>query len=47
MLAQHITEWVNFLELQISPFIEDAEVASNLSKVHGYPCVRVKPFTER
>ena len=33
-LAQHIGEWANLLEAQISPVIEDAEAASGLSKVY-------------
>ncbi len=34
-LAQHMAEWANLLELQITPVIEDAEAASGLSKVYG------------
>jgi hypothetical protein len=34
-LAQHLGEWANLLEAQISPVIEDAEAASSLSKVYG------------
>jgi hypothetical protein len=33
-LAQHMGEWANLLEAQISPVIEDAEAASGLSKVY-------------
>ena len=33
-LAQHLGEWANLLEAQISPVIEDAEAASAFSKVY-------------
>jgi hypothetical protein len=34
-LAQHMGEWANLLELQITPVIEDAEAASGLAKPYG------------
>jgi len=34
-LAQHVAEWANLVELQVSPVIEDAEAAASLSKVYG------------
>jgi hypothetical protein len=34
-LAQHIAEWANLLEFQITPVIEDADAAKALSRVYG------------
>ena len=34
-LAQHIAEWANLLELQVTPVIEDEEAASSLSTVYA------------
>ena len=34
-LAQHVAEWANLLELQITPVIEDDEAASALSKAYA------------
>jgi hypothetical protein len=34
-LAQHVAEWANLLELEVSPVIEDAEAATAASKVFG------------
>ena len=34
-LAQHVAEWANLLEFQITPVIEDAEAVASLSKVYG------------
>lgn len=33
-LAQHAAEWANYLELQITPVIEDEEAAKALSKAY-------------
>jgi len=34
-LAQHATEWANYLELNITPVIDDEEAAVGLSKVYA------------
>lgn len=34
-LAQHMAEWANFLELQITPVIEDEQAGAALSKIYG------------
>ena len=34
-LAQHVAEWANLLELQITPVIEDADAAKALSRVYA------------
>jgi hypothetical protein len=34
-LAQHIAEWANLLEFQITPVIEDADAAKALSSVYA------------
>jgi hypothetical protein len=34
-LAQHVAECTNFLELKITPVIEDEEAASALSKAYS------------
>jgi hypothetical protein len=34
-MAQHMGEWADFLELEISPVVEDAEAASGLSRAYG------------
>ena len=34
-LAQHLGEWANFLEFQVTPVIEDAEAGAGLSKAYG------------
>ncbi len=34
-LAQHMAEWANYLELQITPVIDDAEAGAGLSKAYG------------
>ena len=34
-LAQHVAEWANLIEFQITPVIEDAEAVASLSKVYG------------
>jgi hypothetical protein len=34
-LAQHIAEWANLLEFQITPVIEDAQAAKALSRVYA------------
>ena len=34
-MAQHMGEWADFLELEISPVAEDAEAASGLSRAYG------------
>jgi hypothetical protein len=34
-MAQHSAEWANYLELTITPVIDDDEAAAGLSKVYG------------
>ena len=34
-LAEHVGQWANLLELQITPVIEDKEAAQALSTVYG------------
>jgi hypothetical protein len=35
VLAHHMAEWGDFLDLQVTPVLDDAEAASGLSKVYG------------
>ena len=35
-LAQHMTEWANLLDLQVTPVIEDEEAAKAASKVYKH-----------
>jgi hypothetical protein len=34
-LAQHMAEWANYLEMQVTPVIEDAEAGAGMSKAYG------------
>lgn len=34
-LAQHMAEWANYLELRITPVIEDEEAGAGMSKTYG------------
>ena len=34
-LAEHVAQWANLLELQVTPVIEDDEAASGMSRVYG------------
>ena len=34
-LYEHITQWANLLELQVTPVVEDSEAAQGMSKVYG------------
>ncbi len=34
-LAQHVAEWANLLDLQVTPVIDDANAAEALSRVYG------------
>ena len=35
LVAQHVAEWANQIELEVYPVIEDAEASSAASKVFG------------
>ena len=34
-LAQHVAEWANYLQLRVTPVMEDAEAGAGLSKEYG------------
>jgi hypothetical protein len=34
-VAQHVAEWANYLDIQVTPVIEDSEAAAALSKAYG------------
>ncbi|MHC5002655.1 MAG: DUF3303 domain-containing protein [Planctomycetota bacterium] len=34
-LAQHVAEWANLLDLQVTPVIEDDEAATALGRAYG------------
>jgi hypothetical protein len=35
LVAQHVAEWAELLELEVNPVIEDGAAADAVSKVHG------------
>ena len=34
-LAQHVAEWANLLEQEVTPVLEDAEASSGVAKIYG------------
>jgi hypothetical protein len=34
-LAQHLAEWGEYLEMQVTPVIQDEEAGAGLAKVYG------------
>jgi len=35
LLHEHISQWANFLEIQVTPVVEDADASQSLAKVYG------------